>query len=280
MAYRVSFLYNLSGQGWSINLYYQATLTLPTDGTLPPPVKSLGDALWAITANPVNWVGTRVADIDNPRRTIVVAGNNVQAPGNTPPDYVTNAALAIVKGVGNVGTRQFWLRGVRDEDIFYDDKLNIFDFGANLRGKWSTVRGILLGDSWCLRTVNPGGIKNGAKPITGVSNNAGGNQTILIPNAFAPAVTDTIIVGGFKKPMSFLNGTYQPGTGWSPGPTGNVLINNKQVTPSMIVNYPGTASIRTATKTLTRIGSANLEFVRERRTGRAFFVPAGRRSHR
>ena len=277
MPYKVTWFFNLNAQGWSSTLYYNATLTLPTDGTLPPPVQTLGQAMWRCSQNPTNWIGTRVSDMNNPRQTLTVSGNRVNPVSDT-PDYPTNCGLAICKGANNVGIRQLWLHGVSDDSIYYDTAQNTFVIGAALQGAFNNLKNAILGDLWCLQTVNKGGVKNGATQINLVSPLASGDGVTINAALAGTGPTTTIIVGGFKYPLQKLNGTYLPGSGWIQTGGNNFVLLNRSIGTSAATNYPGGASVRIATKTLTKINSVNLEFVRERRVGRAFFVPRGRRS--
>jgi hypothetical protein len=281
MPYKVTFLFNANAQGWSETFYTQTVTANPTSQVLDPNVQLLGNSLLACSAYPTNWVGTRISQIGTPRSTILVAKNNtVKENAGNDAQYVTSCALANLKGPNGAGSRQLWLHGIGKNQMNFDPTQNAWTFGGPLQTAWSNLRDVLLSGNWYLRTINPA--LNDATLTLILSGQLGvqANAVVLNPTINKVPAGANIIVSGFKWPLQHLNGTYTYPLGCNTA-AAQILLFNRSLSTTQIAGYGGGGLVRAQVVSYTnKIASANLEFVRERRVGRAFFVPRGRKSSR
>jgi len=107
-----------------------------------------------------------------------------------------------------------------------------------------------------------------ATAVTATNESAFNYPTLtLAANPFAS--TDVIIVGGFKSPWSYLNGTYTPNMYTI---AGNVLTLQKAVAGTFIAAPFAGVRVRKRVITFDRLTTLQIVRVGGRRTGRAFFV--------
>ena len=277
MPVKVTYMFNLGAQGWSTTFYNSQISALPSNQITPPQVQALGNAIFNTLAPGVNYIGIRVSLTPPTRQTYVSVGNTVRTgSSDQTPDYLTTAMMIICKGAQGLGTRQLWLHGINDNEINYSN--GVFAVGGGLLGAAQAVQNLLTGgNGWCLRTVAP---RTGQTfPILGVAPSVVQAGTALTTaGGFVVPVSGSVIVGGFRFPLQHLNGTYTVPVGVISAAAGTLLV-GKYVSAAQASAYPGNATIRYQVPNYnTAITSANFEFVRERRVGRAFFVPRGRRS--
>jgi hypothetical protein len=278
MPVKVTYLYNLVGQGWSSTFYNNSISTLPTgqNPQMPPQVSALGNAIFGTLAPGVNFIGTRISLVPPTRQTFVQAANYVRTgAADQIPDYPTTAMMLIAKGNQGLGTRQVWLHGINDNEINYAN--GVFTPAGGLLTAAGNVCTQLVGNGWALRTVAPKAGNGFPINVIAVGANFPG-LSISVGGAWAFPASGAVIVSGFKYPLQKLNGTYLVGSGLVQQ-AGTTYLANRFISAAAAALYvPGSANIRYQIPNYTPIAQCAFEFVRERRVGRAFFVPRGRRS--
>lgn len=267
-------LFNFQGQGWSETWYHTGSGSI--SGVSLEPINALLSARNKLTAKAAKLVGWRLTDIANPR---VVRTDRTQfSAAGQPPDTPTNAWLATARGVDGRGRRQLWLRGVPDNSIVWNDAQLRFEPQGTFKGNFNAYINLLKGEPWAIRVVKS--LKNSTKKalVTGVTESSIENVRLVNSNdQFTNLTVDTpLIVSGFKKPLAYLNGTYQVPKGADFIPS---IVDLWQKTSSKKdrESYTGGASVRTQEFEYIRVEGIAIDQPRERRVGRAFFVPAGRR---
>lgn len=273
MPFKFTMLFNFQGSGFSETWYYPGAVGFP----LPPvnPFRNLFNSRYALCSNATVAMGWRLSDVDNPRQTAVEVNTGL-TPFTDPPDTPTNSWLAITRGVNNVGRRQFWLRCVPDSWIVWSAAAQQFQPVGDLRVAFDKFKALLQNQGWAIRTVKSLLAAGGGQAVATVAPGAGGATVKLGGAVGGLDPNKPMIVSGFRKPLGYLNGTYATFSGWLPSGA-DVLINGKSVSADAAATYTFTARTRKAEYTYTPIQDVTLEFARERRIGRAFFVPAGRR---
>jgi hypothetical protein len=272
--YKVTILWNFQGSGFSESWYYNITSSLgPTDLAT---IDAMATTRNMLTASSVNMVAYRVSDVSNPRQTIVKDFATVVGSSST-PDVVTNSWLAMARGPAGQGRRQFWMRGIADAWIQWDTTRAQWKLVPTFKRNFDAFVAVITKTPWSMRVVGgarPGG---GGVAVQSVApNNTNGSAVLTLAGA-PPAAPATIIVGGFRKPLSKLNGTYIYPTGYAAGST-SVTLRTRTVTSLEANTYITGAQVRAQTFSYVTPSTVQLISPRERRVGRAFFVPRGRRS--
>lgn len=272
MPYKFTMLFNFGGSGFSETWYYNGGVTFPV------PQNSVFDQVYqqralmtGIGTSPEGW---RLSDLSNPRSTYVRYYSKV-APIGKNPDPPSTAWLADVRGVNGIGRRQLWLRCVPDEWVEYDSVTGRFTPVGPLVGALQAFTSLLTTPPWSIRTVvtlAASGIKS---RVTSLAQGAlGGTQLNAATTGFN--LEAPIVVSGFRKPLGVLNGNFDAVSAYT-GSSGQFNLNHKAVTTAELATYNGGAWVRQATFSYTNIGTIDLIQPRERKVGRAFFVPRGRR---
>jgi len=277
MTMKMTMFFNFGGQGWSESWYNNAG-ALPSDANVSP-YKDLANARFALTAKYVQLMGWRVTDVLNPRSSTVYRYPNPAITGEL-PDVASSAWLIDVKAAGSRGTRQLWLRGVADDWTKYDAAASRFTFTGTIQRRFNTLTALMINSSWMVRNRKPLATSTSSQPITLVNVPPAGIGVDLTLGAGGPVVdTKPVVITGFRKPLSFLNGTYQPFVGYSIN--GSILsLRGKSLSGFMITTYRTGAWARNTDYDYNAISSMNISYVAERKVGKAFFVPRGRRSAR
>jgi len=271
-------MFNVPSGGFSESWYWDAPVALPvTAGNPFDDLYQVRAALLSVQAVALGW---RLTDIDNPRiGQLRLFPKTAQSQEN--PDVPTTAWLCIAKGANGVGHRQLWLRGAADDSVAWESAGNHFTrsplFDRNLTTYINVLKAQAL--AWSIRSIASRKEQAGALyNVTAVTPSATVNGTLLVGlNVLNPLLP--IIVSGFKKPLSVLNGTYLPNSGWNVAPTGVNLI-GKVVPNVAAAGYPGGAQTRNQQTTLVKVKDIEVEFARERKVGRGFFQLRGRRAAR
>lgn len=279
--YKFTMFFNTpTGQGFSESWYYESST--PISSLPDAPFDTLAAARNNLCATFVNMVGWRISDVSDPRMTYTK--NIPYTPqGTSPPDPASTAWLAIARGANGVGRRQFWMRGIRDEWVKFELATNQWEVVGSFRVVYDAFVGLLKasGSSWRILTSKSAKQSNTKMAVLSLAPSTSGNTVILTVPSSAAFVDVPIIVSTFKKPLSYLNGTYLPTSGYVAGGAGTtVVLLNRQLNSNFATLYGGGALVRTKETTLTPITNVQLDSPRSRRVGRAFFVPAGRRSRR
>lgn len=275
MPSKFTMMFNVPNGGFSESWYWNGPVALPVG---PASVfDQLADLRGGMLATESVMIGYRISDIDNPRVSqLKLYPKTLRDIDKT--DIPSSSWLAIAKGANGVGRRQLWIRGVSDDAIQFNDTANKFEYNPAFNVAWTNYKAFLTAGAnlWSIKHVQSKKEAGaGVVTVTMLVNNAAANNiTLQCTQVFDP--TKPIIVGGFKKPLSRLNGTYLPNDGWVPVPTGIQLI-GKAVPAYAAAGYPGGGNVRQQVVTLTKVANIELEFARDRKIGRAFFQQRGRR---
>lgn len=280
MAYRVTNLFNLGKQGYSITFFHSLVgdinQGLLNDGA------SLGRALQDAMVPAVSWEATRFQSIEAPRRTrlVRVVGGQANLTSTSARDVTNTAWLVDVRSIDGLVRRQFWLRGVPDAQTEFDVGLNIWLPNPKLTRNFDTIKTLLTAPNspWRIPHVRPvDGLDTSTKLVSSAAT-TGLNKVSLVlvgANPFDP-FNDDIIVAGFKKPNSYINGVYRKRT-WALG-VGSVVELPRTALAGLAFVPTSTVTVRRRIYDYVQIGLFQTVEPRSRRTGRAFFVPLGRRS--
>lgn len=279
MPFKFTMFFNFGGSGFSETWYNTQAGTISSLN--PTPFDNLAAARDNLCASQVNLVGYRITDMANPRLTYTRNYPPIVG-GTMAPDTISNAQLAIVHGSNGVGRRQFWMRGVADDWTTYNLATASWNVVPAFQGRYTTFVNLLTNanNGWAIQTVQPrkGGTNvQNVIAIVPAAGNSSANLSVADGTVYG---NNPVIVSGFKKPLSKLNGTYIYPTGYNFGTT-TISLPQKTITAAQATTYPiNTASVRARVTTLTLITQIQLDAPRSRRCGRAFFVPRGRRSAR
>lgn len=277
MPLEFTMLFNFQGQGFSESWYHSGGGSLSSVDLVP--IRSLLDARNNLTAKNVRLVGWRLSDVDNPGLTRAETTYFVNGGGD--PDTATNAWLAMVRGADGKGRRQWWIRGVADNAIVWDPGTLSFKPTGAFKNKYDTFVGRVTVDPWRLRIVKSLKTSTHKGVVTGVTINGTGSVRLAgVPTTFSTVLTtEPVVITGFKGKLATLNGVYPPDRGAVIAASSIDLL-NKAVPADAASAYTGGAWARSAEYDYVKPAQASLIAPRERRVGRAFFVPAGRRSRK
>lgn len=276
LALKFTMLFNFAQTGFSESWYYNGS---PPGGSLPllsGDFKALADARTLMSAKYVDIVGCRLSDTENPRMTMTqFLFSKFQ--GSAAPDVASNAWMALVRGVALRGRRQLWLRGIPDDQIEWDAGAQRWLPQGSIASALTNYQNVLKAGPWRMRVVQSAKAAGAAnKAINAIAPTAaGGGVELTGPAGVDPDTAQ--IVSGFKKPLGFLNGTYLPRTGFTLS-GGKVVLLNRALSAFQALGYVGGGAIRPQSFEYIAIDKVELEFPRERKTGRPFFGPRGRRS--
>jgi hypothetical protein len=280
--YRVSFLINGLNRGFSESWFYNVTSAISLADQAN--IRQFAFARMRLCAAGFVCVAARVSDQSNPRSTMLLEiGNMAKADSNAEGPDVPSAAWLARCQTANGAKRQMWLRGGDDAWIKFDQATQSFRVDPLLQQAFTAFSQFLIPSAgqpappWCIGRI-------ARVNAAGTDTKAAGTITTTPQNWPAielddiPWVPNTVLISsGWKKPWSFLNGTYTPNQ-WTNTTTQVVL--QKPVTGTVILAASAGVRFRRRVVTMERLSSMVLVRAGGRRTGRAFFVPAGRRSSR
>lgn len=272
--YKVTLLWNFQGSGFSETWYYNITAALgPADLAA---ISAMSTARNGLTAAFVNLVAYRISDTTNPRQTIVKDFVTVPGGGSN-PDTPTNAWLAIARGPAGQGRRQLWMRGIADDWVEWNQANATWKLIGPFKTAFDKFVGIVSKTPWAMRTVKTQAQGAPGVGIALVAPGATNSAPVLTMSGGAAPPGGTLIIGGFRQPLSFLNGTYLYPTGYATGST-TITLRAKTVSQFQCSSYVTGAVVRSQQFNYVTPSTIQLVSPRERRVGRAFFVPRGRRS--
>lgn len=279
--FKFSMLFNFQGQGFSESWYTATGTMVNSRNELDPLFQALAASRDLLTAKYVNLIGLRLSDLSNPRNTSTYIYNPTVTAGAA-PDTVTNSYLVNVRGANNKGNRSLFIRGLPDDAIQWNETARAFVPVGVMTKNFANYGGILTNGSWLLRYVTPV-VKPYApgQEINSITPSPTQNAVLIGTSGAMTSQNGPLIVAGFKKPLSSLNGTYIFGSGYSTSGGAAVNLLGRGITPQQAATYVvNSASVRPQQFNFVAVSKITIEFPRERRTGRAFFVPAGRRRSR
>jgi len=235
------------------------------------------------TAAGVSVVGARLVNVAAPRTGYVITYPEFSAKTNGSPEHnVSEAWLFKCRNADNGARRNFYFRGMGEGIV----KTPVTAANFQPSGKMVTAGKQLIkfADTYGLvvrtcQTVAAAGAA--AVPIDSISN--GPNDYLQLAGTLIGDLGEVpkkaVIVSGFTGLAGKLNGTYGPDQ--VKKETSGALTIKVGVTPLQLEAYKGLgAYARNAVYDQSKIDVGEFEFLSDKNTGRAFFVPRGRRSGR
>lgn len=274
MPFKLSFIFAQGNCGWSEN-WYSAESTM--DNAVARLVPSFWNGFFTPRANTTQCVAIRVSDAANPRNAKIYPQNKSRSslglPQVTQDDAPQSAMLVHVLLSGG-GSRTIAIRGVSDQPynrgaggVFVptgDQTLQI-----NAWAQAVNVVGALL-----TRHLLPGGPSLDF-PIQTVSPSDANGSGTLCAGLSLPFTFGQVVVFHRMPWNTFpgLKGTHRV-VGVS---TGGITVPVRFTSSLVTVATPG-ATCRVANYSYVKFDSFNMTDLREKKVGRPFFSPRGRRS--
>lgn len=271
--YKVTLLYNFASGGWSESWYYNSTNEWTDEDKAK--VMRLADARNGLVGYGVSLVGIRVSDLSSPRTVMTFLLDKMTTTQVSGPDQNAAAWLLKATGTNGHGNRQVWCRSIPDKWIEWSAGDNRFLPVGPLYDAVELFRTVIKQSPWSLQIVAP--VKaagTGTTTVTALAATPTGAVTLTLKAPVGLTDGQTLIVSGFAKPLSVLNGYYRPAA-YTLGSATIVL--RKAVSDYDIASYRTGGFVRNRVVSYTRVVNVNITRPGTRRTGGAFFVPAGHR---
>ncbi len=275
--YRATFLFNGLDRGISESWFYNVNDVIQDADIVR--AKRFSDLRVGLMASEWRCVAVRFTDTSALRTSTLVeyqmsAKAGVFAQG---PDVASTAWMVRATGA-NGAKRQMWLRGGDDEAVTWDAGAKRFVVSPELLSRFEKFKTLFFPTAaggvspWMIGRISRlGQAGTDTQAVTNLTVSAL-NRPQLTVGAAPWGADERIIVSGFKQPWSYLNGVKTPKQ-WSAA--GTVITLDQAVLGTFITAVPNGVRIRRWVQT--PIAVSSLEFGRagSRKTGRAFFVPAG-----
>jgi hypothetical protein len=287
--YRITFQWNRADQeGFSETYFSNATTTFQQ---VYQQMQAYVTARQAINGTQVYLYGIRIASVPSNLRLSQFFLNTTANTGLTAPSGTNNVdqgglgALVTLTGAGGLKQQRVF-RGIPDAWMYWEPtlgRMNISPTGVfALNGFVQAMTAGSLGLGWFPRSKAAGNAN--AFKVTTVTAGTGNTVVIVAPGStFTNPVSGTLILSGFRKPSSVLNGAY--GTGeWVVGSTPATIILTRTVSLDAIAGYQGVGGLvrpyGTGFTPFTVVVNSNPPqwgLVRHRNIGRPFGMVRGRR---
>lgn len=277
MATRITMYWNFGKQGWSESWY--TTKVMPTTKANLQDWDDIYDARDKLVAGQAFQVGYRLADTEQQRKTIIQRYPAPTGTGQLETDQAQFAWLALASVAGGGGVRQMWVRNPDDDWTKFNPGVNAFPPAAGLVQRLKNFEKKAIAFPLCLRVLQPFDVSAFHGLVDGVTPIGAGNGVILSLKTIVGAPSKTLIVTGFKKPLSRLNGAYVPNSGWYFN-TPSLTLVDKDVSANASLNYVSGGKVHSADYQYPPVVNIAIFEPRPRKVGRAFFAARGRRSRR
>lgn len=172
--------------------------------------------------------------------------------------------------------RQVWLRGVPDEDITYDPNTGLFTLAPKQENKYLNLKKAILANAFQIRAHSKDPLLAPRKRNASMSIPVGGEAVDVACEDHGLVVGDNVHIGGVKQTFApiKMNGNYEvigvPGLG-----TYTVSVPNVSIAKlGTFLKYGYTQKRVVIYSDITDLMPIRIA---KRNTGRAFFVPRGRR---
>lgn len=279
--YKVSILWNGVNRGFSETWYYAAN-NLLNDADRGR-ISEMAYARAGLVATQYSVQAIRVSDVATPRVSeLLPGGMRGKALGNVVATDNPTSAWLMRAGTATGPKRPIYLRGIWDEWTKYEVGEEAFLLQAGMAerfGRWKAIMVSPVGNPalspWRIRVVAPINDVNAlTRRITTIDVDLLNRVKLTISAAAAWDEDRPIIMSGWRKPYSYLNGTYSA-LQWSKATLAVTL--DKPV--AAFISQASPESLRLRAQIVSYLGLTSMEPVRigSRKTGRAFFVPAGHR---
>jgi len=219
-----------------------------------------------------------VLDVTQPRFSITRDGLLPAYVSNKfPTDRPAGSQLGVCTCAPFAGRRQFWMRGIPDDWVVWDPEVNRYVLVPDFVEVFKTFRKFVVNSKWCLRTVKgyKASVMKSEVAILTTDVGSGFASLTLRLGGTLPEKVD-IVVGGFRKPLSHLNGTYL----WPNGYTRNavtIVLQGRYVTDNQAFQYVSGGTVRMQEFAYQPITLCNYSRRGGRKVGKILGVPAGRR---
>jgi len=267
-----TFIFNWARQGWSETFYH-------TDSDIDTAMNAailLSGSRYPLLGKPAYLEAIRVSDVAVLRDSKVHFPSVNQSTSSLTADTVSNAWLVRIES-GALYRRSFFLRGVPDSWIQYTPEAALPIIAGAFASAFTTFREQLINGNWQLKVFDKVAGAAQAVDVLALEQSLLGWVTVslAVPAGVVPG--QTVRLAGFDHvntaTKKLLNGTHKVVS----IEASDITINLKWadlVSPSDFIM----GKLYRHITTYVAITKANLVYPRARQTGRAFFVPAGRRS--
>lgn len=275
MPFKLSFIFAQGNAGWSETWYSNESTMDNAVGRLVP---GFWNGFFNLRANTTQCVAIRVSDVNNPRSSKIYPQNKSRSTlglGQVTQDDAPQSALLIRLLLSGGGARTLSIRGLSDQPynrgaggVFVPTGDQVIQVNAYVQAV--NVTGALL-----TRKLNPAGTTNPDVAIQTVTPaTPDGSQTVL--NAVSMPFVFGQIVVFHRMPFNTFPGLKGAHRVVATG-TGSFTVPIRFTSNALVVNTPG-GSARLAQYSYVKFDSFNIVDLREKKVGRPFFSPRGRRS--
>lgn len=274
-----------TGQGWS-EVWYNVTDTssLTTAGQSAEALCKLRGQLCGLGSYIQNWTV-----FDATFQRLSLSRDNLLARIPSFPavtDNPVSSQLGLATCAPLTGRRQFWCRGIPDSWVVFDPTDGEYTLVGKFKTAFQNFQKEITSGKWALKVVTPLMSSTNKQNVSNVTLLGSGNvQLTLGASGTFTGTQQPIAVGGFRKPLAFLNGTYTYPGGylWAPaaGATpASILFRKRSASASQIATYITGAYVRAAGYSYPPITSCVYDRPGDRKVSRIFGLPRGRRSAR
>lgn len=233
------------------------------------------------TAEGVNVIGSRLTDTSVPRSGYVETYPDIVSTGaiSTAAANMSEGWLVRLRSAGNTMKRNFYLRGGRSPQIVTPVVNDNFTPSPLAVAAKDQLVAFCVANSVGVRTAGglntPGNSKVKVQSLAvstqGYLNIAGTGIGALVVDPTLP-----IIVSGLKGPAATFNRTYG-GQEYVRVDADTIQIQRSASTAQVLPVYAFGGYVRRPTYNFAVLTQGQLEYYADKNTGRAFFVPRGRR---
>lgn len=262
-------LFQFGARGWSEIYYVEKSSHVAASNTFD----TLMDSRRNLLGLGCSIIATRVSDVDIPGDSLVREVALLPPSNNPVSDNPTNCWYTQIRS-GNLYRRQLHLRGMPDDWLkMRDTGTGILD--GTLNFQYGGFRATIVANNFLMRVVLKGGVADTGSDVTGLAVNADGLLTITA-GVLGVGPGDRVKMKGWTGPdAKELNLTFRVKS-----VAGNVVTTGFKVPPGFDLNANAGGKAFPRVKGWVGITDASLMRPASKRTGRAFFVPAGRRLSR
>ena len=278
--FRVTFNFTSeTGQAWSESWYN-------TQGSNVSAVAPAAEDLAAKRARLIGLGNTldswKITDVENERLTLYrdpFAGFLVTADAAT--DVPVSSQLGIVTTVPELGRRQFFCRGIPDSWVVFNPDAGIYTLIGAFQTAFQTFAKAITAGPWSLQVRDPVSADAGLSDVTSVAPQlVTGRAQLTLAAGGGFTGEDDLILGGFRYPLQFLNGTYLSPRGYSLTGGTTLVLSNRYVSAFQASAYNAGGTARALNYTYPPITQCRYSRPGDRKVGKNSALPRGRRSSR
>lgn len=264
-----------TGSGWTETWYNLGAGNLEMAGTHADILCTVRVGLIGKGNTIPSW---KVLDVTQPRFSLSRDGMlGPFVPNKFPTDRPAGSQLGTCTCAPFPGRRQFWMRGVPDDWITFDPDTSMYVLNPAFIAAFTPFRDHIQNGRWGLRLVKSYKNSNLKGEVGVVQEDLAtgfAKLTLRAGNTLPEKVN--IVVGGFKKPLQSLNGTYL----WPNGYTrtgADIVLRGKFISPIQGAGYVAGGTVRQQQFDYQPITRCAYDRPGGRKVGKFIGVPAGRR---